>query len=59
MLKQGTWNLSSESDPRWNCSGRGLVGMFTMPNEMLEAIERLKKELGVPPEDLAWSYAKD
>lgn len=59
-LREGSWQIWSESDPRWNRSGRSDgVGLFTMPLEAKDAIEKLKAKLGEPPEDLNWSYMKD
>jgi len=51
--------LKSKADPRWNCHGRGEVGMFDMPREAKDAVERLKQTLGEPPADLEWDYMKD
>jgi len=60
MIKEGEWWLSSETDPRWNCSGRDYVGGFEMPAKASEALEEKKKEFGVePPEDLEFGYMKD
>lgn len=60
MMKQGTWIVFSESDKRWNGSGRAIVGGFVAPPEADEHIERMKKELGEdPPNDLEVSYFKD
>lgn len=59
-VKDGSWWVSSESDPRWNCSGRGMVGGFMCPGSAQHAIELLKKELGEePPDDLQFGYMKD
>ncbi len=60
MQIHGTWWLSSKKDPRWNCSGTGKVGDFTMNPEATKALEEKKKELGnTPPDDLEWGYMKD
>ena len=58
-VRQGSWWLRSESDDRWNCDGKALVGSFMMPEECKQKIEALKKILGDPPEDLEWGYMKD
>ncbi len=62
MLKEGTWWLKSESDPRWNCSGRDNVGMFmtveACPPALLE-LKKKTKELGIAPKDLEFGYMKD
>lgn len=59
--KPGTWSLDSESDPRWNCSGRCCsLCCLGIPKEAKEALETLKKQLHKdPPEDLYWSFYKD
>lgn len=59
MMVQGTWQVWSAKDPRWNASGRDIVGCFSMPVGAEKWIEEKKKELGEPPEDLQWSYMKD
>lgn len=60
MIKEGSWWLNSDKDPRWNCSGRGYVGGFECPSEAKSEIERLKKELNEePPDDLEFGYMKD
>ena len=59
-LKSGTWSLHSKTDSRWNCWGQSeFVGMFEPPQECKDKIEELKKTLGEPPDDLAYSYMKD
>jgi hypothetical protein len=60
FLVQGTWWLSSKSDPSWNCSGRSEeVGMFGVPKECQDKIEELRVTLGDPPKDLGFGYMKD
>lgn len=59
VVTEGSWVLRSESDPRWNFDGRGLVGGLVMPLECKEKIAQLKLTLGEPPDDLGWSYMKD
>jgi hypothetical protein len=59
MIARGSWTLSSATDPRWNCSGTGLVGGFVMPTEVKETIDRLTQTFGPPPADLTWEYMKD
>jgi len=60
MIKQGSWWLKSVSDSRWNCSGSGGVGMFSIPSDATKAINKLKEKLGEePPEDLEYGYMKD
>ena len=59
--KIGTWQVSSESDPRWNNSGRG-YGLVSSggPDEMRYWIEEMKKITGEdPPDDLHVSFWKD
>lgn len=55
----GTWTLRSESDPRWDADGRGLVGMFVTPRDAQRRIDLLTLSIGDPPEDLMTSYMKD
>ena len=43
---EGSWWLSSKSDPRWDCQGTGFVGSFSLPPEAKKALEEKKKELG-------------
>lgn len=57
--REGSWDICSESDPRWNASGRAMVGGFNKPNEADQAIRDKEKILGKPPEDLEWGYFKD
>ena len=60
MMKQGSWWLTSQSDSRWNINGTGSVGMFSMPSEAQEFIDKKKKELNKePPRDLEFGYMKD
>ena len=57
---QGSWSIYSKKDPRWNISGRAMVGNFIMPREVEEALDQKKRELGEePPDDLEWLYMKD
>lgn len=59
LLCSGTWWFSSKKDSRWNIDGRSEVGMFAMPREAKETLEKLKKEYGEPPSDLEFGYEKD
>lgn len=60
LLTKGSWSLFSKSNPRWNCSGTGLVGGFTRPEAINKVLEKLKDELKEePPKDLTYSYMKD
>lgn len=61
MLREGSWSLRSEKDPRWDANGQGLVGMFCGPESVPEAkamLDRNKELYGEPPDDLEWSYCK-
>jgi len=58
-VREGSWFLHSETDPKWNKQGSGFVGGFVMPEEVSLAIERLEKLYGDQPEDLEWGYMKD
>ena len=57
--KKGVWNVSSESDERWNASGEA-YGFVTSggPLEIKEHIERMEKSLGSPPADLTVGFHK-
>jgi len=58
--KMGSWSVHSESDPRWNKSGRG-YGLVTSggPREMQEWIDECIEKYGDPPEDATRSFMKD
>lgn len=58
-LREGTWFLYSKTNPKWCKSGRCLCGGFMKPKEVDDALEKLKKQYGEPPEDLRWGYEKD
>lgn len=59
MMAEGTWWLESRSDPRFNCRGEGLVGMFCMPPAAERKMKELEEELGCKaPEDLEFGYMK-
>lgn len=59
-IREGSWWLSSKSDPRWDTQGRGIVGGLVIPPDATKAMEEKKKELGEePPEDLEYGYMKD
>ena len=58
-ISEGTWRFRSKSDPRWNSKGRTYVGGFVMPEACRKKLEKLKRALGEPPEDLEWGYMKD
>lgn len=60
IIRDGSWWVTSETDPRWNCSGRGFVGGLMCPGNAKDEIDRIKEELGEePPEDLSFGYMKD
>lgn len=60
MIKEGSWWVISNFDPRWNGQGTALVGGFECPQEATDHIEEMKKELGEePPSDLEFGYMKD
>lgn len=58
--KEGSWYVHSESDPRWNKSGRGF-GLVCEggPSEMKDWIEHCKKEFGKVPDDATQGFMKD
>jgi len=60
MMAKGCWWLRSKADPRFNCKGEGMVGMFTCPPDAERKIKELEEELGCKaPDDLEYSYMKD
>lgn len=58
--KMGTWWVHSETDPRWNKSGKayGLV-CSGGPEEMQDWIDECKEKYGEPPEDGECGFMKD
>ena len=59
-LREGTWAVWSDSDPRWNMEGRGYVGMLSIPPDAEKAILAKEKELNEKrPDDLLFGYMKD
>ena len=59
-MKEGDWWLTSESDSRWNASGKAIVGGLSCPLAALAHIEKMKKVLSAePPADLTYGYMKD
>jgi hypothetical protein len=59
MLKAGWWYLHSKKDPRWNASGRAMVGLFATPKEAEQKIAELTERFGQPPDDLEAGYEKE
>lgn len=60
FLREGSWSLWSDSDPRWNTNGRSdSVGMGGTPPEAQAALTRLTDLYGDPPDDLELSTMKD
>ena len=57
--KEGTYELSSESDPRWNKSWRGVDYVTNCNHALHEKVEEMKTELGEPPKDLYAGFFKD
>ena len=57
-VREGSWWLTSEKDPRWKVSGTGDIGFGSCP-QLEEAIARLTKEFGEPPDDLRMGWMKD
>lgn len=59
MMAMGNWWLSSEKDPRFNCCGEGMVGMFGCPPDATRRIRELERDLGCKaPDDLEVGYMK-
>lgn len=58
--KMGSWWVSSESDPRWNKSGRGYGLVSTGgPGEMGDWIREATEKFGPPPSDATMGFMKD
>lgn len=59
-MRMGTWIVHSNSDSRWNKSGRGYGEVSSGgPQEMKEWIEECIKNFGEPPDDATKSFYKD
>lgn len=58
--RMGSWRVYSETDPRWNKSGRA-EGLVTSggPPEMQEWIDECIEKYGDPPDDAKQSFYKD
>ena len=56
--EDGSWWLTSKSDPRWNCEGHDWVGGGFMPEECRKKLAELEKKFGKQPKDLKWGYYK-
>ncbi len=54
----GTWWMSSKSDPRWNDGGPAVVGPFAVSNLVDISIRNKRKKLGNPPTDIEYGYAR-
>ena len=59
--RPGTAGFASKKDPRWNRSVRlpNLVVTADWPPEVKQLLDRLKQELGEPPDDLEYWCMKD
>lgn len=58
--REGTWWVSSKSDPRWDKSGRGCgFALSGGPSEIQEWIDECKKNFGDPPKDAEYGFMKD
>lgn len=55
----GTWWFRSPTDPRWNLTGRGIVGGFDLPRPAKQHLSSCRGHYGAPPLDLEWGYIKD
>lgn len=58
---EGSWWISSESDPRWNKSGRDFISGIHGPAkiDLYEEIKKMSKKLGKKPKDLNIGWMKD
>lgn len=56
----GTWFVSSDSQPRWNKSGHGHGSVMAGgPPEIQEWIDACTENFGPPPEDLEYGFMKN
>lgn len=60
-VRGGAWELSSESDPLWNCHGHVDRMIITdgYPQEVKDKLAELEAKYGSPPDDLTYSCMKD
>ena len=56
---EGSWSLSSDTDPRWNCSGRGFISICSRASSADAKIEEMEKKFGEMPDDLTYDCMKD
>lgn len=61
--EMGAWVVCSESDPRWNKTGKGEgYGVFIpevrLPKEMWDWIDLCRSKYGASPEDTEISFTK-
>jgi hypothetical protein len=54
----GGWNVSSETDPRWNGNGRS-YGMWAAIEDANKHVSAKAEVLGAPPKDLNIGWWKD
>lgn len=60
FIRPGSWWLSSDSDPRWNASGRSqAITVGITPREAEAKKAELIELYGEPPNDLMISMWKD
>lgn len=60
FLTDGSWWVSSESDPRWNGGGHSSdVGMFQAGGDSTSWIAKCEGLYGDRPDDLVVGYMKD
>jgi len=58
--RMGTWSVYSESDSRWNKSGRAAGLVCTGgPQEMRDWIKECREKYGSPPDDAVMSFMKN
>jgi hypothetical protein len=53
---RGKWVMWSNKDHRWDAEGTSEIGGDRRPDEMIKMVEKFKKKLGDPPDDLSWTY---
>lgn len=59
IARAGSWWIHSDIDPRWNASGRDIVGSGYAGDDAYAKLKELDEKLGARPKDLKIGYMKD
>ena len=57
--REGTYTISSKSDPRWNKEWRGVDFVITSGDAIAVEVDKMKEKLGEPPKDVYVGFFKD